>query len=213
MKKLLSFALLTLFSVGNISALIQPVSIKDVIFHDKKPTYDRVPVDMNKVIKTNKIISPKHKHKFYQQLKQLSLTKENMLDLINSQYNISGTMITSINDVHISELLKEQRNILVKDIYDFIYQRNYFMGDSRAEDYINYAFMSSVGAIILTYLIADPKTYPKIDNLGIAFLATIPNLYRLYKHFKYIRNKENEVNEIDNMIANVEKIEKAETIQ
>jgi len=221
MKKLLLLSLSTILCGGNMLATIQPVSLKDIIFHDKKPTYDSVPVDMNKIVKTNKIISPNRKHEFYQQLKQISLTEENILDLINSQYTVSGTMITSVNDAHISELLKEQRNILVKDIYDFIYQRNYFMGDSRAEDYIDYAFISAIVAPIIAYAITDPvlgfkissNAYLKMGYLDIAFLATIPNLYRLYKHIKYIRNKENEINEIDNMITVIEKIEQAEISQ
>jgi hypothetical protein len=108
MKKLLLLSLSTLLFVGNMPAYIQPVSIRDVIFHEKKPTYDSVPVDINKIVKTNKIISPDRQHEFSQQLKQLSLTEENTLDLINS-YNVSGTVITSVNDAHIPELLKKTK--------------------------------------------------------------------------------------------------------
>jgi hypothetical protein len=108
----------------------------------------------------------------------------------------------------------------VKDIDKFIYQNNYFLGESRAEDYIDYAFLSAIAAPIIAYTIAGPilgfkinsNTYLKM-SLDIGLLAAIPNLYRLYKHFKYIRNKEAEINEIDYMIDAIEKIEKAETIQ
>jgi hypothetical protein len=104
MKKLLLLSLSTILFSGNILAIIQPVSLKDIIFHHEHPTYGSIPVDMNKIVKTNKIISPDRKHEFYQQLKKLHLTEESILNLINSEYNRSGIMLTSINDIHIPEL-------------------------------------------------------------------------------------------------------------
>jgi hypothetical protein len=199
-------------------AYIEPVSLSDIIFHTNHPTYRPVAVNMNKIVQANLIISPDRKNAFYQDLCKINLTQGNILNLVNSNYNTSGKIITSVSDICIPELLKEQKNILINDIHNFIYQENSFLGDSRAEDYIDYAFISFVVTAGIVYFMNNdiplfPKKTIKIHPLDAGIVTAIPNLYRLYKHVKHIRNKENEINKIDYMIADIEEIEKAETAQ
>jgi hypothetical protein len=209
MKKLLLLSLSTILCTGTMLATIEPVSTSNIIFNNEWPSYTSVPLNIEKLVIANTIISPDRKNNFYHDLLALhGITKQELLDLINSHYNTSGNIITFVSDVHVSELLKEQRNIIVKDIYKFINQRNFFLGETRAEDYLNYAEVAIGTMIILSPI----KELAPITS-GIGSIVVIGNLYRLYKHIQYIRNKEEEIREIDYMITAIEKIEQTEASQ
>ena len=209
MKKLLLLSLSTILCTGTMLATIEPVSTSNIIFNNQLPPYESVPLNIEKLVIANTIISPDRKKHFYHDLLALhGITKQELLDLINSHYNTSGNIITFVSDVHVSELLKEQKNILIKDIYRFINQKNFFLGDTRAEDYIDYALMG-IGTMIFLSPIKELKPIAS----GIGSIVAISNLYRLYKHIQYIRSREEEIREIDYMITAIEEIEQTEASQ
>jgi|SRR4030095_3664153 len=206
MKKLILLSLsLSLLACNNI--MPEPQSESDFI------NSQCVAVNIEKLTIANTIISPDHKNNFYQDLLKLNeITQEKLLFLINQYSHNSDTFITKVSSVYVPELLKEQKNIIIKDIYAFIMQKSYF-GETRADDYINYSLMG--GMLLCTlhpinkHSAAAPPFAINLQPIiaGIGSIIVIVNLYRSYKHFQYIKNKKMEITVIDCMINTIEEIE------
>lgn len=197
MKKL-SVLLSLMLASGSILGTLPQQSI----FTDEY-AYDCVPVNIDKLVVANSILSSERKGDFYRDLVKIYLTKENLLNLINSQYNNSGKTITSVTDLHIGEILKEQKNILIRENHKIVMDCGFFMGDNIGQDYQAVLMQGVIFTGIGTYLQCMP-----VANIGA--LVSIGSLYKLYKLNSYVRTREAQINEIDSMISKIEEFEQAE---
>ena len=172
--------------------------------------YDCVSIDTDKMVKVNAIISPLYQDDLYHLLRNIWITKENILNLVNNRFNASGRVLTSVKDLHIGEILKIQKNILIRKNHRLVMDSGPFMGDNAAQDYSAFALFGS----LLTYAItqANPKD-PSLSHfatVGFFSAFTLGSLYKVYKIYKHVRGNESLIHEIDEMIEQLEKIEAEE---
>lgn len=203
MKKLLLLGLSFALVGGNMLAVVPPQFIFTDIY-----AYDCISIDIDKIVVANAVVLPKYHSDLYHQLTNMWLTKENILNLINTRYNTSGVVLTSVRDLHLVEILKEQQNILIRKNHKLVMDCGPFIGDNAAQDYGVFLVYGTILMGIERWGNILPKDVKKV--LGVGPVITLGSLYKLYRIYHTVRHNESEINKIDEIIKKIESMQDAE---
>jgi hypothetical protein len=211
MKKLL-LSFLTLFG-----CTILPEMPKQSIFTDNY-AYQCEKINTDKLTVAEVALSPKceslvlieRKKWFYRDLLMLhdrnELTNESLVATLKCRhkfYDYQPTNSPTINEMHISELLKEQKNRLIRRNNKLVMDCGPLFGDNAAQDYLMLAGYSGLLAVFF----ATPELTK--ESYAMAAVA-IGSWAKVYSMYRTVRNNEAEMNKIDAMISAIEKLEQTE---
>jgi len=231
MKNLLILLPLFLFG-GNALAVVPKQSLfADVLVHKQQE------LDQAIIAEIEKIIPQVDRDHFCTTLIYLNnedrFTRSEILSLFNRNYNKSGSDLTSLESLHMTELFKEQKNRLVQEMHDEMWKQinTNSMGDIVTEDYAlvsAFGFIAALAPVPLqmsTYQVSSadfPKTsmvktsevlglISKALTIGTAkgillSLAAVCS-YRLYNYRNELRSREDKMNKIDVLIKKIETLE------
>ena len=208
MKKLL-ISLLTLFGCTTLPTMPQ----QNIFSTNCAYKCEQINIDHLAIAETflspqcESLILVERKKAFCKELMQLNdndaLTQESLLAMLN---DIQPTNSPSIQKMHISELLKEQKNSLIrKNLRLVIFYPHATIGDTPAEDYSTCALFGAI-------LSAGLYNIDGISNIPFYMTTafTLGFTAKLYLFYRTVRNNEAEMNKIDVIIKKIEAIGQAE---
>ncbi len=163
------------------------------------------------------------KEAFYKDLVKLydngELTRKSLLTTLEQHQKYTNHQSTyPLCDMHIIELLKEQKNCLIQKNH----QRIMNSGPIFNNNALNYLLFAGFSCLAAGFRIVDRMcdgTYkPTIDKeatfcIGIFLTAiTLIPLTKVYSIYRSVRSREAEMNKIDKMISVIEEIEYIDAI-
>jgi hypothetical protein len=116
------------------------------------------------------------------------------------------TNIASVREMHINELLKEQKNNLIRKNHKLVMDCGPLWGDNAAQDYLMIAGYSG----LFIGFFANPELTKESYAAAALTLGALAKVYAIYRT---VRNNEAEMNKIDAIINAIEVIEQAKKIQ